>query len=78
MNEPLDLLTLAHSFTGLVFGKIRIYRWLCYSIAIGWEIFQLYFTYAPRGLGLNDFWLDSVVDILACIICYEIIIRYWP
>jgi len=68
--------TLAHGFVGFLFGKIKLEKWLCYSIAIGWEIFQLYFQHKPQGFELEDVWLDSTIDILAFAVCYEFAVKY--
>ena len=76
MNEPFDFFTLAHGVAGFLFGKLKLNRWLCYSVAIGWEIFQLYFHYKPQGSGLEDVWVNSMIDILAFLVCYEATIRY--
>ncbi len=71
MNEPYDFFTLAHGFVGFLFGKLKLNRWLCYSIAIGWEIFELYFQYKPQGFGVEHIWLNSLIDIIAFVVCYE-------
>ena len=77
INQPFDLFTLAHGSVGFLFGKIKLDRWLCYSLSIGWEIYQLYFHYKPQGFEVKDVWLDSVIDILAYVFCYEVATRYF-
>ena len=75
MNNPSDFFTFAHASVGFIFGKLKINRWLCYSVAIGWEILQFYLKYKPQGSGLEDIWLDSVVDIVAYVIFYEVALK---
>jgi len=43
---------------------------------VGWEIGQLLFHYPSRGLGLEDVWANSMVDILVYIAFYETALRY--
>ena len=76
VNAPFDFFTLAHGFVGFVFGKLKLNRWLCYAIAIGWEIFQFYFQHKPKGFILENIWLDSVVDIISLVVCYEVTVNF--
>ena len=63
--------TIIHSIVGFLLGIIRINRWVFYPIPFGWEIYQLYFHYQPQGYDLEYVWVNSLVDILTCVMCYE-------
>ena len=76
MNEPFDFFTLAHGLVGFFLGKVRLSRQLGYLVAIGWEVFQLFFQHRPQGIELEAVWLDSVIGLMAFIVCYEFGIRY--
>jgi hypothetical protein len=76
MLNPLDGWTIGHGVVGFLLGTIRINRWIFCTLIFGWEIYQLYFHYQPQGYALEYFWLNSLVDILVCIPCYEISIRH--
>jgi len=72
MLNPFDGWTIAHGFIGFFLGTIRINRCIFYPIPFTWEVYQLYFHYQPQGYNLEYVWLNSLVDILTCILCYEI------
>jgi hypothetical protein len=76
MLTPIDGWTLAHGLVGFFLGKIRFQRLLFYPVPIVWEVYQLFFHYQPQSLDLARVWLNSVSDILACIICYEIAVKH--
>ena len=76
MLNPFDGWTIAHVLVGFFAGTIRVNRWVFFPIPFAWEVYQLYFHYQPQGCGLGYVWLNSLVDILACILCYEISIRH--
>jgi hypothetical protein len=76
MLTPIDGWTIAHGLVGFFLGRIKINRWLFYPVPIGWEIYQLYFHYQPKGIFLAHVWPNSLVDILACIVCYEVAVKY--
>jgi hypothetical protein len=77
MIEISDLWTPAHALIGLFFARIRYPRLLYYPIPFGWEIYQVFFHYQPLGITFDQFWINTVADILAGIIGYELIWRYW-
>lgn len=72
MLNPFDGWTIAHGVVGFFLGTIRINRWVFYPFPFVWEIYQLYFHYQPRSYDLEYVWLNSLVDILICVFCYEI------
>ncbi len=76
MLHPLDGFTLAHGFMGLFLARIRLHRYLFYPIPIIWEIYQYFFHYQPQDYTLGDIWLNSLVDILVCVCCYEASSKY--
>lgn len=76
MINPFDLWTIAHGSVGYLLGEAKLKRWVFYLMPVGWEIVQLYYHYEPEGLRPEDVWLNSGVDILACIGLYEIALRY--
>ena len=76
MLTPVDGWTPAHGLVGFFLGRIQFKRWQFYPIPIGWEIYQLFFHYQPQGHYLGYVWLNSLSDILACSICYEIALRH--
>jgi hypothetical protein len=77
MESPIDFWTIPHALVGIFFGRIRLPRLIQYPIPIIWEIYQLYFHYQPHGIMLGGMWLNSLFDILACVVCYEITLIYW-
>ena len=72
MINPFDGWTIIHGIVGFLFGIIRINRWIFYPLPFAWEAYQLYFHYQPQGYDLEYVWLNSLIDILACILWYEI------
>ena len=72
MLNPFDGWTIAHGVVGFFLGTIRINRWVFYPFPFVWEVYQLYFHYQPRSYALEYVWLNSLVDILICVFCYEI------
>ncbi len=72
MLNPVDAWTIAHGLVGFFLGRIKIRRLLLYPTPILWEVYQLYFHYQPLGQGLEDVWLNSVFDVLAFLLLYEI------
>ena len=76
MLNPFDGWTIVHGIVGFLSGTIRINRWIFYPFPFGWEVYQLYFHYQPQGYDLDFVWLNSLVDILVCVMCYEISVRY--
>jgi hypothetical protein len=75
MLNPIDGWTIAHGLVGFFLGRIKFNRLLFYPVPTGWEIYQLYFHYQPQGHYLAHVWLNSLCDILACILCYEVAAR---
>jgi hypothetical protein len=76
MLNPFDGWTVVHGIVGFLLGTIRINRWIFYPFPIGWEVYQLYFHYQPQGYVMEYVWLNSLVDILVCVMCYEISVRH--
>jgi hypothetical protein len=72
MLNPLDGWTIPHGIVGFLSGKIGINRWVFYPFSFGWEVYQLYFHYQPQGHDLEYVWINSMVDIIACVLGYEI------
>jgi len=76
MIQAVDFFTLMHFTIGIIFGTFWFSRWLSYSPAIGWEVFRYYTYYKPQGFYLGNVWLDSLIDVLAFTIGYEIARKY--
>ena len=72
MLTPFDGWTVAHALAGFFSGRFNFGRRLFYPIPIVWEIYQLYFHYQPQGHYMGVVWLNSLSDILVCVICYEL------
>jgi hypothetical protein len=72
-----DIWTPAHAIIGLFFGRIKYPRLLYYPIPFGWEIYQVYFHYQPMGYTFDQYWLNTLLDILAGLIGYEVVRLYW-
>jgi hypothetical protein len=71
MLNPFDGWTLVHAAVGFSLGRIKVSRWLFYPVVVGWEVYQLYFHYLPKGYNPEYVWLNSLVDILSCSTGYE-------
>ena len=76
MQNPFDGWTLAHGLTGFFLGRIKFNRSMFYPLTIAWEIYQISFHYQPQGYYPKYVWINSLIDILSCVICYEAAIRY--
>ncbi len=74
--SPVDAWTSLHGLSGFFIGRIKVGRLLAYTMTVVWEVYQLYFHYQPQDKGLEYIWLNSVVDILAFVVSYEIAVKH--
>ena len=76
MLTPIDGWAIAHGFTGFFLARIKLNRWILYPTQIAWETYQFYFHYQPQGYSFGYIWLNSLIDILICSVCYELAINH--
>lgn len=72
----IDGWTIAHGTIGFCFVCFGVSRRLAYLFFISWEVYQLYFHYLPLDYSLGYIWLNSVADIAAGVLCYELYKRH--
>jgi membrane protease YdiL (CAAX protease family) len=78
MIDALDVWDLGHAFLGFSMGVLGLKRWFAYPLKLVWELYQLFVYYPPQGLGFEDIWVNSVLDMLAFAVVYEISFLYAP